>query len=110
MGELLTLASPDRLGYIYDVGHAQAMARLGFFPHEEWLRRYSSRIIETHLHDVIGVSDHHAPGLGEVDFEMVASYLPENAIRTFELQPTNSPEQVKAGLKHLVEFGCIKPS
>ena len=109
MGELLALAGTEQLGFIYDVGHAQAMDRLGFYPHEDWLRRYATRMIETHLHDVVGVVDHHAPGLGEVDFDMVASYLPEDAIRTFELQATNSPEQVKAGLKYLVEHGCVKP-
>jgi len=109
MGELLALADPEQLGFIYDVGHAQAMDRLGFYPHEDWLRRYAPRIIETHLHDVVGVIDHHAPGMGEVNFDMVASYLPDDAIRTFELQATNSPEQVKAGLKYLVKYGCVKP-
>ena len=109
MGELLTLAGPDQLGFIYDVGHAQALDRLGFFPHEEWLRRYASRIIGVHLHDVRGVNDHFAPGLGEVDFDKVASYLPAEAYRTFELQPTNAPESVKAALKYLVEHGCVKP-
>jgi len=109
MGELLSLASPDQLGFIYDVGHAQALDRLGFYPFEEWLQRYASRIIEVHLHDVIGVVDHRAPGSGEVDFDMVASYLPQGAIRTFELQATITPEQVKAGLKYLVERGCVKP-
>ena len=108
MGELLALASLEQLGFVYDVGHAQAMHSLGFFPHEGWLRRYASRIIEVHLHDVTGVKDHRAPGLGEVDFDMVASYLPKDAIRTFELQRTNSPEQVKASLKYLVEHGCVK--
>lgn len=108
MGELLILADPDQLGFIYDVGHAQALDRLGFFPHNEWLRRYSSRMIGAHLHDVKGVNDHLAPGMGEVDFDMVASYLPDDAYRTFELQAANSPEQVKAGLKYLVERGCIK--
>jgi len=107
MGDLLDLADPEQLGFIYDVGHAQALDRLGFYPHEEWLRRYGVRIIETHLHDVIGINDHYAPGLGEVDFDMVASYLPKDAIRTFELQITNSPEQVKAGLIYLAEHDCI---
>jgi sugar phosphate isomerase/epimerase len=107
MGELLALADRDRLGFVYDVGHAQALDRLGFFPHEEWLRRYSSRMIEVHLHDVKGVDDHLAPGLGEVDFNMVASYLPEDAIRTCEVRPGSTPEQVKAGLKYLSEHGCI---
>jgi len=109
MGELLSLAGPEQMGFIYDAGHAQALDRLGFYPHEEWLRRYADRMIGSHLHDVRGVADHFAPGLGEVDFDMVASYLPEGAYRTFELQATNSPEQVKAGLKYLVEHGCVKP-
>ena len=105
---LLNLARPERIGFIYDVGHAETLDRLGFYPHEEWLKRFGPRIIGTHLHDVIGVTDHFAPGLGEVDFSMVAKYLPENAFRTCELQTFNTPEQVKAGLKFLFEHGCIK--
>jgi sugar phosphate isomerase/epimerase len=110
IGELLALAGLDALGYIYDVGHAQALDLLGFHSHEAWLRRCASRMIEVHLHDMIGVNDCHAPGLGEADFDIVASCLPEGAIRTFELQATNSPEQVKARLKYLGEHGCIKPT
>ncbi len=108
MEELLALAGPDQLGFIYDVGHAQALDRLGFFPHEEWLRRYASRMIGAHLHDVRGVIDHFAPGLGEVDYDMVASYLPAQAYRTLELQPSNSPEQVKAALEYLSQHKCVK--
>ena len=73
MDELLSLADSSQLGFIYDVGHAQALDRLGFYPHEDWLKRYSSRIFGTHLHDVIGVTDHYAPGLGEIDFKSIAS-------------------------------------
>ncbi|HEY6072470.1 MAG TPA: TIM barrel protein, partial [Anaerolineales bacterium] len=108
MEELLSLAGPERLGFVYDVGHAQALDRLGFYPHEEWLRRFSTRMIEVHLHDVQGVSDHLAPGLGEIDFDMVASYLPPHAIRTLELQPTNTAVQVRAGLDFLHKHGCIQ--
>ncbi len=108
MGELLALADSSQLGFVYDVGHAQALDRLGFYPHEDWLRRYSSRIIEVHLHDVNGVNDHFAPGLGEVDFDRVAPYLPDAAIRTLELHPLNTPEQVKAGLDFLYQHGCIQ--
>jgi hypothetical protein len=35
--ELLSLAGPERLGFIYDVGHAHALSYLGFFRHDEWL-------------------------------------------------------------------------
>ncbi len=108
MQELLALAGADQLGFIYDVGHAQALDRLGFFLHADWLKRYSSRILGAHLHDVIGVSDHYAPGLGEIDFNSLANYLPENSFRTFELQPGNTLAQVKHGVDVLLEAGCIK--
>jgi sugar phosphate isomerase/epimerase len=104
---LLNLAGPDQIGFIYDVGHAQTLDRLGFYRHEEWLKRFAPRMIGAHLHDVIGVKDHFAPGLGEIDFAMVAKYLPENAFRTCEFQPFNTPEQVKAGLNFLIEHRCI---
>jgi sugar phosphate isomerase/epimerase len=109
MAALLALADAGRLGFLYDVGHAQAMDRLGFFPHEEWLKCYGERIFGVHLHDVAGVSDHMAPGRGEVDFRMVAKYLPGDAFRTLEVQSSNSPEQIARGLQILVDAGCVNP-
>jgi FMN phosphatase YigB (HAD superfamily)/sugar phosphate isomerase/epimerase len=110
MATLLSLSEPDRLGFVYDVGHAMAMDRLGFYPNEMWLKRFGGRIFGTHLHDVIGISDHYAPGLGEVDFRMVAGYLPKEAFRTIEVMSFNTPEQVKTGLKTVVDAGCVNLS
>ena len=31
---LLGLAGPERIGFIYDVGHAETLDCLGFYPHE----------------------------------------------------------------------------
>jgi sugar phosphate isomerase/epimerase len=107
MDELLSLADSAALGFIYDVGHAQALDRLGFFTHEEWLLRYSSRMIGCHLHDVRGLTDHLAPGLGEMDFKWISNYIPEDAFRTIELQPGNTLAQVKNGVIHLLDSGCI---
>lgn len=104
---LLSLGSPDKLGMTFDVGHAQHLSRLGFYPNDQWLDRFASRIFETHLHDVNGIVDHFAPGLGDIDFDRVARYLPANAIRTCEFLDTNSPEQVISGLRFLSEHGCI---
>jgi HAD superfamily hydrolase (TIGR01549 family) len=108
MSELLSLGNPEQVGFIYDVGHAQTLDRLGFFPHEEWLRMFSSRMVGTHLHDVRGVTDHLAPGLGQVDFEMVARYIPEEAYRAFEVQKWNSIEEIKAALVFLAEHRIVK--
>jgi sugar phosphate isomerase/epimerase len=107
MDELLSLADSAVLGFIYDVGHAQALDRLGFFTHEEWLKRYSSRMIGCHLHDVRGLTDHLAPGLGEMDFRWISNYIPEDAFRTIELQPGNTLAQVKDGVINLLNAGCI---
>jgi sugar phosphate isomerase/epimerase len=108
MAELLDLADPSQLGFIYDVGHAQALDQLGFFKHEDWLKRYATRMVGCHLHDVHGLTDHLAPGLGEIDFGMIADYLPDTAFRTLELLPGNTLAQVKHGLLLLIEAGCIK--
>jgi hypothetical protein len=46
------------VGYWHDVGHAQLLAHLGCWAHEEWLGRFTGRMIGIHLHDMVGVSDH----------------------------------------------------
>jgi sugar phosphate isomerase/epimerase len=108
LGDLLELGFAN-VGFWYDVGHAETWDQLGFVPHEEWLRRFSSRIIGVHLHDVVGIDDHRAAGAGNVNWDMVARYLPAGAMRTCEFQNNNSPEQIAAGVQWLVEKGCVKP-
>lgn len=106
LDDLLSLGFPN-VGFWYDVGHAETLDQLGFVPHEEWLRRFASRIIGVHLHDVVGIDDHRAAGTGQVDWAMVARYLPASAMRTCEFQNDNSPEQIAAGVKWLIEKGCV---
>ncbi len=110
MQTLLSVANPAQLGFIFDIGHATAMDHLGFYKFEDWLDRYASRIIGVHLHDVNGIEDHLAPGLGKVDFKRVASYLPPDAFRTLEVKVNNTPEQITAGMKLLHESGILIPS
>lgn len=104
---LLGLADPEQLGFWYDIGHAQALDRLGLFPSQEWLDRFASRIIGVHFHDVVGIEDHGAPGSGEVDFDQVNRHLPAGAIRTLELKPNITPEQVRNSLQFLTERRCV---
>jgi HAD superfamily hydrolase (TIGR01549 family) len=107
LAELLGLGGPESLGFIYDVGHAQALSRLGFYPHDEWLKRFAPRLIGAHLHDVIGLRDHRVPGQGEVNFDLIASYLPEEAFRTVEFQGYYTHEVIKESLKFLQNHNCI---
>ena len=105
LDELLGLGPGDVVGYWHDVGHAQVLEHLGFGTHEEWLQRFFGRMVGVHLHDVVGVNDHLAAGLGHVDWEMVARYLPAGTLRTCEFQTTNSRQQVADGLAWLIDRG-----
>jgi len=109
MESLLAAAGEERAGFLYDVGHGQTLDNLGFFAHEAWLQRYASRMIGVHLHDIKGLVDHHAAGLGEVDWDMVARYLPRDAMRTLEFRAFNTPDEVRAALEFLADKGCIEP-
>jgi len=111
LDDLLELGCGEWVGYWHDVGHAQVLQHMGFWRHEEWLRRFAGpqgRVIGVHLHDVVGLRDHLAAGLGQMDWDMVARHLPASALRTCEFQPFNSPQEVAAAVKWLVEKGCCE--
>jgi sugar phosphate isomerase/epimerase len=93
--------------YWHDTGHAQNQENLGFTPHEEWLRAFGPRTLGVHLHDIQGLKDHLIPGMGEIDFEMVACYLPDGAIRTCEFDYPFSEEELKTGVELLRKVGCL---
>ncbi len=105
--QLLTMGCGDVVGYWHDVGHSEAMERLGFGTHEDWLRRFDQCIVGVHLHDIVGIQDHQAPGRGTMDWDLVARHLPGSALRTCEFQSFNSPREVAAGLTLLKEKGCM---
>ncbi len=107
MEAILAMAGADRIGFLFDIGHATALERLGFFDVQDWLEKYSSRIVGVHIHDVKGIDDHQAPGLGDVDFGSLAAYLPPDAFRTLEVKANSTPEQISAGLELLAQKGCI---
>lgn len=104
---LLDVSDADWYGFQYDCGHAQALGALGYSEHEEWLKRYGKRIIGTHLHDVIGITDHQVPGIGDIDFSMIASYLPQNTIRTLEIGAQATMDEIIRGAEFLAQKGCI---
>jgi sugar phosphate isomerase/epimerase len=104
---LLDLCDEDWYGFQYDVGHAQVLSELGFGNHEDWLKRYGKRIIGVHLHDVNGVTDHQMPGSGDVDYAMIAPYIPKTAHLTMEVSPKLTQENLTQSLKHLAKFGII---
>lgn len=107
MDRLLLLGDEDRIGMQFDVGHAIVMDRLGFMPFNEWLERFGTRIFGVHLHDVRGLEDHFAPGLGNIDFDILAKYIPSTAIRTLEIRGNNSEDEIRRGMEILNKAGVV---
>jgi len=105
MTELLNEASENLVGYWHDVGHAEVQQRLGFSLHEEWLSRFKDRMIGVHLHDILGISDHRAPGTGDMDWVMIAEYLPLGIERVCEVGEWNGEEDMLGVVDFLTERG-----
>jgi len=109
MQVLLAETDPAAVGYWHDTGHAETQERLGFARHQDWLQRYSSRLIGIHLHDVNSERDHQPPGAGELDWAMIAGYLPDDAIRVCEIGEWNTRDGVAHGPEFLRAVGIIAP-
>jgi sugar phosphate isomerase/epimerase len=107
MAELLNEVSESLVGYWHDVGHAEVQQQLGFSLHEEWLSRFKDRMVGIHLHDILGISDHHAPGQGNMNWEMVAKYLPPEIIKVCEIGEWNDEEQMQGVVKFLQKKGIL---
>jgi len=71
------------------------MEVLGFAKHKDFLNKSSKRILGIHLHDIIGYQDHHAPGVGQIDFESLKRYLKKGTIKVIEAHKQASQSQVK---------------
>jgi sugar phosphate isomerase/epimerase len=87
--------------YWHDVGHAQVGENLGFLRQEDYLKRYSERLIGIHLHDIIGISDHRAPGGGAFDFTRLLSYLAEDVLLVIEAHQPVTIQEMAAGIAAL---------
>ena len=107
MAELLNEISEGMVGYWHDVGHAEVQQQLGFSLHEEWLSRFKNRIICIHLHDIRGISDYQAPGKGNMDWKMVAKYLPAGIVKVCEIGEWNDEEQIQGVVKFLQKKGIL---
>jgi len=107
MAELLNEVSESLVGYWHDVGHAEVQQQLGFSLHEEWLSRFTDRMVGIHLHDILGISDHQAPGTGDMNWEMVAKYLPAGIVKVCEIGEWNDEEQMQGVVKFLQNKGIL---
>ncbi len=88
--------------YWHDTGHAQIKENLGFIGHVMHLESLADRLAGFHIHDVQPPAmDHRAPGTGMVDFAALKPLVKPEHIKVFELSPSLTVEEVKAGVEHV---------
>ena len=111
--ELVELLAPyptEVAGYLHDVGHAEVHHRLGLTDRSAWFDLLGARLVGLHLHDVRGLTDHRAPGNGDVDFAWLAARIAAanpHAARTFEIDQHESDADVARGLVLLRDAGVV---
>jgi sugar phosphate isomerase/epimerase len=107
MHEFLAGYPSDLVGFWLDVGHAEVLDRLGLIPKRRWLNELARRCIGVHLHDVDGLADHRAPGLGDVDWSYIARGLPPEVPRVFEVNQKTPEEAIAAAIPFLQERSVL---
>ncbi len=94
----------EPVGYWHDTGHARIKEMGGFLHHEEHLAARAGRLVGFHLHDVNAEGrDHHPPGTGSVDFDMVARHVRPHHTLVFEPSPRLSREEILSSREFLLE-------
>jgi sugar phosphate isomerase/epimerase len=107
IGIILNRFRGGPVGYWHDTGHAAVFETLGILKHEELLQAYAPYMVGIHLHDAVKLDDHKPPGKGEIAFEMVKQYIPEQAIRIMEIHPQAKGQEILDGLAFLKEKGIV---
>jgi sugar phosphate isomerase/epimerase len=72
---------------------------LGWQNQRELLDLFSEQMVGVHLHDVIGYSDHKAPGTGQVDFSLLKDYLRRDTLKTIEVFPEVERDELEEGIR-----------
>lgn len=105
LGVLFEKFGYGRIGYWHDVGHAKVQENLGIIRHNQLLEAYGEFLLGVHLHDVRGYSDHHVPGSGVVDFDLLRRYLKRDTLKILEIHPRESEKDLMDGLNFLKRIG-----
>jgi sugar phosphate isomerase/epimerase len=91
--------------YWHDTGHAKVFENLGLLSQNEYLEKFSHRLLGVHLHDVTGTTDDHkAPLEGNVNFAILKPYLNKDIPKVLEPHAPATSEQIKRSVKYLKQL------
>ena len=107
VGLILNTFDGGNIGYWHDCGHAQAAQVFGLKNHETFLKAYSDHLVGIHLHDCKDYNDHIAPGMGDIDFDMIQKYLNDDVIRIIEVNRHVELSDLKNGVTYLKSKNII---
>lgn len=95
----------EKLGYWHDVGRVHHLQRLGLPAQGRWLEAYAPRMLGVHLQDAADEETEMPLGLGEVDFRLIADYLPRTAERVLEISPRHGRAEILSSVQFLGALG-----
>ena len=95
----------QKVGYWHDTGRIHRRGRLGVGDQGAWLDAFAPRTLGVHLKDATDDEFGLPPSLGEVDFQLVAEYLPKEAARVVDVDPTHGRPEVLASVQFLMGAG-----
>jgi sugar phosphate isomerase/epimerase len=104
MADLLSTFDGAALGFWFDTGHAFKQEFFGLAQALEWVRRFGSRMIGTHLHDLKGIKDHLPPGKGDLDFAKILKEINETKIWVLEIDAEFTAEEIRQGIQYLLSY------
>ncbi|MFT5733377.1 MAG: sugar phosphate isomerase/epimerase [Planctomycetota bacterium] len=97
--------SGHRVGFWHDTARIHRRGKMGLQSHGDWLEAFGSKTYGVHLRDATHDDFGLPPSLGEVDFKLVAEYLPRDAAKVIDVDPTHGRPEVLASVQFLMGLG-----
>lgn len=95
----------QKVGYWHDTARIHRRGVYGLQNQGGWLDSFGPRILGAHLRDATREEFALPPSLGEVDFKLVAEYLPKDVAKVVDVDPTHGRAEILASVQFLKGLG-----